>query len=66
MAAQCGVKAGQRVRQEIGELVRVQGREWASMVARMLSEVVLEQGQEQQGQEQQGSAEDAARETGGR
>ena len=32
----------------------------------MVSEVVVEQGQEQQGQEQQGSAEDAARGTGGR
>ena len=65
-AAQCGVRAGQRRRQEIGELVRVRGREWASVV----SEVVLEQGQEQQGQdqqgqEQQGSAEDAAQGAGG-
>ena len=60
-AAQCGLRAGQRPRQEIGELVRVRGRDWASVVvARMVSEVVLEQGQEQQGQEQQGSAENAA------
>ena len=66
-AAQCGARAGQRLRQEIGELVRVRGREWASVVvARMVSEVVVKQGQEQQGQEQQGSAEDAARGTGGR
>ena len=67
-AAQCGVRAGhaQRLRQEIGELVRTRGREWASVVvARMVSEVVLEQGQEQQGQEQQGSAENVAHGEGG-
>ena len=53
--------------QEIGELVRARGRDWASVVvARMVSEVALEQGQEQQGQGQQGSAEDAAQGAGGR
>ena len=38
-AAQCGVKAGQRLRQEIVELVGVRGREWASVVvARIIGE----------------------------
>ena len=64
-AAQCGLRAGQRLRQEIGELLRARGRDWASVVvARMVSEVVLEQGQEQQGQ--QGIAENAAQGSGGR
>ena len=62
MAAQCGLRAGQRSRQEIGELVRVRGREWASVVVTcMVSEVVVEQEQEQQD-----SAEDAAHGAGGR
>ena len=67
MAAQCGLRAGQRLRQEIGELARARGRDWPSVVvARLVSGLVLEQGQEQQGQEQRGSAENAAQGAGGR
>ena len=36
-AAQCGVRAGQRLRQEIGELVRARGRDWASVVVACMS-----------------------------